>query len=58
MLFGSARDVSLFKSLSRELISDIVEQEILYYKFSIADSSINLYGESLDKGFYTPVKLN
>ena len=58
MLFGSARDFNLLTKINRELLSDIVEQEILYYKISLEDTNANLYGEALEKIFLTPVKLN
>ena len=58
MLFGSARDFNLLTKINRELLSDVVEQEILYYKISLEDTSANLYGEALEKIFLTPVKLN
>ena len=32
MLFGTTRDFNLLTKINRELLSDIVEQEILYYK--------------------------
>ena len=58
MLFGSDRDFNLLTKINRELLKDIVEQEILYYKLSLEDTEINIYGESLSKIFYTPTKLN
>ena len=58
MLFGSNRDFDLLVQINREPLKDIVEQEILYHKLSIADSEINLYGESMQKSYYTAVKLN
>ena len=58
MLFGSNRDFDLLVSINRELLKDIVEQEILIYKLSIADTSTNLYGEALEKTYLEPVKLN
>ena len=58
MLFGSARDFNLLTKINRELLSDVVEQEILYYKISLEDTNANLYGEALEKIFLTPVKLN
>ena len=58
MIFGSDRDFSLLTKINRELLKDIVEQEILYYKLSLEDTEINIYGESLSKIFYTPTKLN
>ena len=58
MLFGSKRDFNLLVNINRELLSDIVEQEILYHKLSLEDTDVNLYGESLEKSFWTAVKLN
>ena len=58
MLFGSNRDFDLLVNINRELIKDIVEQEILYHKLSLEDTNVNLYGESLQKSFWNAVKLN
>jgi hypothetical protein len=58
MLFGSNRDFDLLVSINRELLKDVVEQEILIYKLSIADTSTNLYGEALEKTYLEAVKLN
>ena len=58
MLFGSNKDFNLLVNINRELLKDIVEQEILLYKLSIADTSTNLYGEALEKTFLEPVVLN
>ena len=58
MLFGSERDFNLLTKVNRELLSDIVEQEILYYKFSLDETTANLYGEALEKVFQIPVKLS
>lgn len=58
MIFGSKSDLSLFTNINRELLRDIVEQEVLYYKISLSGTTSNLYGESLEKTFMTPTKLN
>lgn len=58
MIFGSNRDFDLLVSINRELLKDIIEQEILLYKLSIVDTSTNLYGEALEKTYLEPVKLN
>lgn len=58
MLFGSSRDFNLLVNINRELIQDIVEQEIGYYKLSLEDTQANIYGESLQKVYLDPVKLN
>lgn len=58
MIFGSRRDFALMTSINRELLSDVVEQEILYYKISLQDTQANIYGEALDKVYWSPVKFN
>ena len=58
MRFGSDRDISLMVNIGRELLHDIIEQEILYHKISLEDTDVNLYGESLSKSYWNAVKLN
>jgi hypothetical protein len=58
MIFGSRRDFNLFLGVNRELLSDVVEQEILYYKISLEDTQVNIYGEGMEKVYWEPVKLN
>ena len=59
MLFGSQKDFNVLSThISREILSDIVEQEIGYYKLSLTDTQANLYGEALDKIYLDPIKLN
>ena len=58
MLFGSNRDFDLLVNINRELLKDIVEQEILYHKISLEDTEANIYGEALEKTYYNAVKLN
>jgi|TARA_B110000908_G_C10158546_1_gene404830 hypothetical protein len=57
MRFGSDRDVSLMVNIGRELLHDIIEQEILYHKISLEDTDVNLYGESTSKSYWNAVKL-
>ena len=58
MLFGSRNDFKLFVKVNRELLSDVVEQEILYYKFSVQNTQVNMYGEGMEKVYLQPTKLN
>ena len=58
MIFGSQRDFNLFVGINRELLSDVIEQDILYYKISLENTQANIYGEAPDKIFWNPVKLN
>ena len=54
-LFGGARDISLFRTMNKELINDIIQTEIGYYKFIIQDSETNVYGEAEKKTYYEPL---
>ena len=57
-LYGSTRDVSFFRSISRELINNIIEQEIAYYKINLKATDSNVYGESINKFFNEPFLIN
>ena len=56
-LFGGSRDISLFNTISKELINDIIQTEIGYYKFVLEKTTSNIYGESMGKVFYEPVRI-
>ena len=58
MLFGSTKDFNLINGLNEELLSNVLEQEILYYKISLEETVENIYGESVGKKYWIPVKLN
>jgi len=57
-LYGSTRDVSFFRGISRELINNIIEQEVAYYKINLKATNSNVYGESVDKFFNEPFLIN
>lgn len=57
MIFGSTRDSKVLQHIGREFVGQIVEQEILFYKVSLQDTSENIYGEAESRGFYRPVRL-
>lgn len=57
-LFGGARDISLFRNISREVVNDVIEQQVGYYKLSLSNSTTNIYGESQEKFYQQPVLLN
>lgn len=57
-IFGSKRDINFFKSISRELLEDIVSTQCGYYKVMLDQTQPNVYGESLSKYFMGPVLLN
>ena len=54
-MFGSVRDVATFKIFTKELVEDIISQEIGYYKVQLGDTRPNIYGEAPTKYFIGPV---
>ena len=56
-LFGGSRDISLFHNLNKELLNDIIQTEIGYYKFALEKTTSNVYGESMGKMYYEPVRI-
>ena len=56
-LFGGSRDVSLFQNLNKELINDIIQTEIAYYKFALEQTKVNVYGEAPGKQYFEPLKI-
>ena len=56
-LFGKSRDISLFHNLNKELINDLIQTEIAYYKFALEQTTVNVYGEAPGKNYYEPMKI-
>ena len=56
-LFGGSRDISLIKNISKELINDIIQTEVAYYKFALEQTNVNVYGEAPGKNYYEPLKI-
>ena len=57
-LFGSSRDVSTFKGIARELLENVISQQIGYYKYMLENSTINVYGEGVNRTYIGPVLIN
>ena len=58
-LFGGARDISMFRGISRELMWDIIVQECAIYKFRLEETNVNIYGEAAEEKYYeAPYLLN
>ncbi len=61
-LFGSSRDISFILKVNGELLDNVIQQEVEYYKLYLpetkAGDTANLYGEaSSQKTYYAPVRL-
>lgn len=55
-LFGGQRDVSLIRSLNKELIHRIIDTEVLVYKLNLNATDTNIYEEASDsKVYYAPI---
>ena len=58
-LFGSSRDVSFVRRMNRELMGNIISQECAFYKYKLAETKVNIYGEASSERFFDgPVLLN
>ena len=56
-LFGKSRDINLFHTINDELLKDIIQTEVAYYKFALEQTTSNVYGESMGKNYYEPMKI-
>ncbi len=56
-LFGGSRDISLFHTINKELIKDIIQTEVAYYKFALEQTKVNVYGEAPGKNYFEPLKI-
>lgn len=57
-IFGGKRDINFFKSISRELLEDVISTQCGYYKVILNETKPNVYGEAMSKYFVGPVLLN
>ena len=55
-LFGSGRDASLIRSMSRELLR-YIDTEVLHYKLVLDSTNENIYGEAERRTYYTPTRI-
>ena len=56
-LFGGSRDISLFHNLNSELLKDLIQTEVAYYKFALEQTVSNVYGEAPGKNYFEPLKI-
>ena len=57
-LFGKNRDINLFHTINSELMKDIIQTEVAYYKFALQQTTANVYGEAPGKNYYEPLKIS
>ena len=58
-LYGTQRDISLFRHLNRELLGEIITQQCAFYKYKLEETKVNIYGEASEEKYYMgPVLLN
>lgn len=57
-IFGSLRDISTFKGITRELVENVVSQQVGYYKYQLNDTTVNVYGEGIARYYIGPVLIN
>lgn len=51
-LFGSNRDFSFFKKINTELIEDIIDTPVAYYKIVVESIDTNVYDENINNRNY------
>ncbi len=57
-LYGQMRDISMFRFVNRELMQRIISQQVVFYKYNITKTQVNMYGEaSTGRYFADPVIL-
>lgn len=57
-LFGQQRDISMFRHVNRELMHKIISQQVVFYKYKVGETPVNMYGESSEgRYFVDPVLL-
>lgn len=56
--FVTQRDFEFMQHITRELIDETMDVAVILYKIMVESTKINIYGESLTKPRYTPVKVN
>ena len=58
-LYGGARDISMFRKINRELLGDIITQQVAIYKYVLDKTKVNMYGEAWGGKFFDgPILLN
>lgn len=51
-LYGQARDISMFRYVNRELMGNIISQQVAFYKLRLSQTNFNMYGEAAEQKYY------
>jgi hypothetical protein len=51
-LYGSSRDMSLFRRINRELMHNIISQQCAFYQLNLKSTEFNIYGEASSEKYY------
>ena len=51
-LFASSRDASFLRYMNREVMGNVISQQCAIYKYKLAETKINMYGESSGGKFF------
>lgn len=57
-LFGTSRDISMFVNINKELLGNVIQQEVDYYQVNLEHTNTNIYGEASENKVYnSPLRL-
>lgn len=56
--FVTQKDFEFIQHITREMIDDTMDVAVVLYKIVVESARVNIYGESMAKPRYTPVKVN
>lgn len=51
-IFGTDRDISVFRHMNRELLGNIINQQVSFYKYKLNETITNIYGEASGEKYY------
>ena len=56
--FITSREMDFIDDIVKEFIQDVVQQEVNYYALSLPHTRVNVYRESVEKVWASPIKIN
>lgn len=55
--FLVGRDISFLRNVARELVEKVIEETCVLYKINLNETTVNIYGESMNKTWQIGVQL-